>query len=417
MAAEPLIRPRYATRFRCIGSDCEATCCAGWNVDIDRATYKKYKALPRGELRSLLNANLVAVSTSSDGCRAKIKLTPTRECPFLSTEQLCRIQQEQGAGYLSDTCSTYPRAANKIDGEFECSLCLSCPEAARLVLLDPHLMGSDPAEASCCRPALFRTVDTESLARDYGAFRYFAEIRATVLALLQDRSYPVWQRLFLLGMMCKRLHEVSVSPETSGIPEVLHKFCDMTGSGTLRGAMEGIPIQPVPQLTVILQLTDRRIKTSWSSPRFHECVHDFVQGIRYRDGASPESLVPAYVDAHERYYAPFMTQREFILENYLVNCVFSKLFPFQLQFMSSPGSQNLFSGYLIAVFHYALIKGLLIGMSGHYGGRFGTEQVIKLVQSFVKEIEHDASFAGEIARLIESYSMVSATGMAVLLRN
>ena len=422
MVAEQLIRPRYGARFRCIGSDCEATCCAGWNVHIDRPTYKKYKALPAGELRSLLNANLEALSTSNDSCWAEIKLTPTRECPFQSTERLCRIQQEQGAEYLSDVCSIYPRALNKIYGELECSLDLSCPEAARLVLLDPHLMGSGRAEAPSCRPALFRTVgtensDTENLAKDYGAFRYFAEIRATVLALLQDRSYPVWQRLFLLGMMCKRLHKVSVSLETNGIPEILHKYREMTASGTLRSAMEGIPIQPLPQLTVIVQLIDRRIKTSWSSPRFHECVHDFVQGIQYRDGASLESLVPAYVDAHERHYAPFMARREFILENYLVNCVFSKLFPFQLQSMSNPVSQNLFSGYLMAVLHYALIKGLLIGMSGHYGERFGMEQVIKLVQSFVKEIEHHTTFAREVAGLIESYSMASATGMAVLLRN
>ena len=417
MVANPLIRAHYAAKFRCTGSECEATCCAGWNVNIDCTTYKKYKALPRGELRSLLNSNLVADSSSNDDCAAKVKLTPARECPFLSPERLCRIQQERGAEYLSDTCSIYPRALNRIDGEFEGSLYLSCPEAARLVLLDPRLLESDPGEASCFRAAVFLTVDTEQLAKGYGAFRHFADIRATVLALLQDRSYPVWQRLFLLGMMCKRLHELSVSLETNGIPEILHKYREMTASGTLRSAMEGIPAQPLSQLTVILQLLDRRIKTAWSSPRFQECVSDFVRGIQYRDGASLESLVPAYVDAHERHYAPFMAQREFILENYLVNCVFSKLFPFQLQSMSDPAPQNLFSGYLMAVLHYALIKGLLIGISGHYGEQFGTGQIIKLVQSFVKEIEHDTSFAKDIAGLIESYSMASATGMAVLLRN
>jgi lysine-N-methylase len=40
------LRPQYAKAFRCIGSECEDTCCHGFDVPIDKATYEKYQTLP-----------------------------------------------------------------------------------------------------------------------------------------------------------------------------------------------------------------------------------------------------------------------------------------------------------------------------------------------------------------------------------
>ena len=34
------IRPFYAENFHCIGSACEDTCCRGWSVPIEKATYE-----------------------------------------------------------------------------------------------------------------------------------------------------------------------------------------------------------------------------------------------------------------------------------------------------------------------------------------------------------------------------------------
>jgi lysine-N-methylase len=71
---------------------------------------------------------------------AFIKYPASLVCPFLSAERLCRIQQDYGADYLCVSCATYPRVPRRIEGLLEAPLSLSCPEAARLVLLDPHLM-------------------------------------------------------------------------------------------------------------------------------------------------------------------------------------------------------------------------------------------------------------------------------------
>ena len=40
-------------QFKCIGGECEDTCCAGWSVSIDKKTYKKYTNLNTSELIEL----------------------------------------------------------------------------------------------------------------------------------------------------------------------------------------------------------------------------------------------------------------------------------------------------------------------------------------------------------------------------
>ena len=128
--------PRYAKAFRCLGSDCDDTCCHGLDVVVNRASYQKYRSAPAFQARM---QHFVPVSHASESRYARIQLTASYTCPFLSPNRLCGIQQEHGDLYLSDVCATYPRLTQRIDGLRETTLLRSCPEAARLVLLNPEL--------------------------------------------------------------------------------------------------------------------------------------------------------------------------------------------------------------------------------------------------------------------------------------
>ena len=39
--------PSYLKNFKCIGGACEDTCCAGWSIEVDEGTYKKYKKVKK----------------------------------------------------------------------------------------------------------------------------------------------------------------------------------------------------------------------------------------------------------------------------------------------------------------------------------------------------------------------------------
>src|ERR1700752_5088759 len=121
------IHPHYGKNFRCIGSACEDTCCHGFTIPMDKATYEKYQAFPEGEIRSLATKYISLTTThTTDSLYAQIDLTAAKDCPFLTTERLCGVQKEHGPKSLSATCSIYPRVLNRVGEVLEISLYLSC---------------------------------------------------------------------------------------------------------------------------------------------------------------------------------------------------------------------------------------------------------------------------------------------------
>ena len=102
--------PRYADDFRCIGPACEDTCCQGWKVAIDEATYRRYEDLPRSPLRTLIHENLERAPNTGKTASpfAIIRMTPANQCPMLSEERLCQIQSAYGASFLSHACANLP---------------------------------------------------------------------------------------------------------------------------------------------------------------------------------------------------------------------------------------------------------------------------------------------------------------------
>ena len=40
MAPREALTARYLTRFRCLGADCEDTCCQAWEIPLDQRGYQ-----------------------------------------------------------------------------------------------------------------------------------------------------------------------------------------------------------------------------------------------------------------------------------------------------------------------------------------------------------------------------------------
>ena len=34
--------PKYLKEFKCIGGKCTDSCCIGWDIDIDKTTFRQY---------------------------------------------------------------------------------------------------------------------------------------------------------------------------------------------------------------------------------------------------------------------------------------------------------------------------------------------------------------------------------------
>ncbi|WP_183790116.1 flagellin lysine-N-methylase [Tunturiibacter gelidoferens] len=411
------IQPLYGSAFHCIGAECEDSCCHGMSVLVDKKTYEGYQEFPEENLGSLVKEYVsILPAGATESLYARIKPNASGRCPFLSAERLCGVQKEYGSAHLSATCSTYPRALNSVENELEISLYLSCPQAARQVLLDAdstRAMG-DASSAN------FRSDRFSRLATGEGSIhkpiRYFWEVRDLVVAMIQDRRRPLWQRLFLLGMLSKRLNEVTTAQEDDAVPEILGSYWEILESGALRDKLEMVPAQPAVQLDVVLRLIDQRIRAGSCGQRFLECFDEFLQGIGYSAGSTSPSDALHYVEAEARYCAPFFAAHPHILENYLLNYVYRTLFPFGREASAHITPQVIFGEFLLMVTQYALVYGLLVGMAGYRREAFGEEHVVKLVQSFSKTVEHSPSYLKDINQLIESRGLGDPQGIAMLLK-
>jgi len=255
-----LIRPTFAEKFQCIGSACEETCCQTWTVPIDQATYEKYQNMPDVPLRSLIQASVKGPDPNKEAPKphsfGTIQMNAANKCPMLSEHNLCRVHSECGEEYLSHVCATYPRIIDYVANVQEKSLSLSCPEAARQVLLDPNLFKADLSGAGQTSPTSSSTdllrkdatdrdlrqksdhakeertgigfepglltsaqlapgVSARAVQAPQGAvgiellLHYFWPIRESLLSLVRNRMYPVWQRMFMLGVFCRRMDAIA----------------------------------------------------------------------------------------------------------------------------------------------------------------------------------------------------------------
>lgn len=119
--------PSYFKDFKCIASECEDTCCAGWGIVIDEETYDCYQKID-GEFGEKLRSKIV----EEDG--DNVFILNGDNCPFLNKNNLCEIYKELGEKSLCYTCRQYPRYMEEFLDLREMGISLSCPEAARIIL-------------------------------------------------------------------------------------------------------------------------------------------------------------------------------------------------------------------------------------------------------------------------------------------
>lgn len=409
-----LIRPDYSAAFRCIGPACEDTCCAGWRVELDQASYDKLKTVPEGPLKVLVEASIVRGSTPlsplSPSAFAQIRMTPSGRCPIQSGDGLCRIHAEHGEGYLPELCATYPRIPHSVELKIERALSLACPEAARLVLLNPDLLNASirnaqvfcwDEKAPCSTPV--RT--------------WFWPVREFAIELIRNRAYPLWQRMFLLGAFSRRLDAIAHGTLDRSVAVLLADFSAAVAGGSLRAQMETIPADPALQLEMVMELVRLRVDAVRGSPRLHAFLQAFIKGIAVETEPNPQAQAANYAAAHDRYYAPFFLKHPHILENYLVNAILSGLYPFGLKLYEPDGMQEPGREFAMLAAQFALIKGLLIGVAGWYREAFSIEHVVQTVQVASKHFEHHPKQLDGIQEVLRSRNLDNARGLTMLLRN
>ena len=406
-----VLQPKYMAKFKCIGPACEDTCCAGWSVNIDKETYLKYRRSQNEEYKFTFDKSLNRKhNQKSDETYARIKMDENGRCPFLDEQCLCKIHRDLGENYLSNTCALYPRHLRLIDGKFERTASVSCPEIARLALLNPEGIGFEQLEEDVnIRHRILSKFDTEGHLYINKAERYFWDIRIFSLALLQNRNYNLSERLIMLGITYSKIQELQKNKQASDISDMLKSMNNIIEEGSLKEELEKVPNSMQIQMRLTKEMIDIKVAQGISSQVYFDCIEETLRGIECIDKVDYEVMLKKYEENTKEFLVPYLKDKEYILENYLVNEYFKEQMPFG-------AFKSIWDSYVFLCVLYSILKLHMIGMAGYHKG-LNDDLTIKLIYSFSRMIIHNNKYIQGIIKLIKENQYDSLAYMAILVKN
>ena len=199
--------PDYYPSFSCIADKCEDTCCAGWQIVIDKKTLKKYTKI-KGDFRKRM-------LKSVDWFQGTFKQDKDKRCAFLNDKNLCDLYLSQGEEGFCKTCREYPRHTEEFEGVREIALSISCPEVARILM-------------NRMEPVTFLSYEKEGEEEfeDFDPFLFsiLEDARKEMIAILQNRDLTITDRILLILGMAHDMQGRMNRQEMFACSDVIRKY-------------------------------------------------------------------------------------------------------------------------------------------------------------------------------------------------
>jgi len=389
-----IISPSYTAGFQCIGGACDDSCCIGWDIDIDKITYRKYFRTKDVKMKKEFVKQVYRneYSESDEVDYGRVHINESKWCPFLDKHKLCRIYSNLGEDYLSNVCYSYPRVYNILNDVYELSLYMSCPEAVRKMLADRKPIEFIETEVSLDKHIIHSFMDTRDNRWKNTPIGQLKELRTMSIEMIQNREIPLNQRLIRLGYALKKVHLSSLSKmnqNTSSI-KVHNNFTFQTGF--FRDVIESLKVFSEIDSSVFVDLTKKVIRGF----KFDRDIPLREQGVHY------ENSITNIVE-------PFLSENSYLLEHFLVNFMFQTNFPFT-------ENQDVFDGYLMLVIRYAFIRFYLAGIAS-VEGKLVIDDVILMIQVYTKTVDHHKTFIIDLLEDIKLRNFNNMEFISILLCN
>lgn len=207
-----VMTPHYYKDFRCIAGACTDTCCAGWDVDVDKNSYKYYKTV-----KGAFGKRLKSVMVPSQDGECTFTLKEGGRCPFLNDDNLCDLYIELGEDKLCETCAEFPRFINDYGNIREIGIAPSCKTAGELMFSYKDELTFDTVEDNSLTPE----------PNDIDAYTYMQLRQARIVAfgIISDRDISIFERLMLYLDYAKRIQKHLDAERDELIAGVAKRFC------------------------------------------------------------------------------------------------------------------------------------------------------------------------------------------------
>ncbi|MGH4121362.1 MAG: flagellin lysine-N-methylase [Clostridium sp.] len=383
--------PRYLKEFKCIGGKCEDSCCVGWDIDIDKITFRQYYKVQDKEMKRMFQKNVHNNDNYLDSNvdYGKVKLTSGKRCPFLDEENYCIIYSKLGEEYLSNVCTSFPRIINKVDGYYEMSLDVACPEAARIILLKEQGIEFEEGAENLEKHIVSSDIDTKSKKFNNSPVKYFKEIRDLSIKIIKNRKFVLSQRLYILGVFINAL-EKEFKHNYNNVPKFIKEYdinsvSDSYGKNQLSYSDEMVFFKKMVGFLNVSKEVD--------SLSFKEYTKQIIVEFKFEEEEDISKYSEFYIKAFEDYTEKFINNNSYIFENYLVNFIYNNMFPFS-------ETESMFDGYIMLLIRYSFIRFYLVGKY-LYNKQDSKENIVEFIQVFSKIIGHHKTYTIDVLNYIK----------------
>lgn len=390
MITDTMLMPTYASRFTCIGGDCEDTCCAGWGVTLDKESYFRYQSCFDPALRPLFLEHVKKYSkskSSKDYGHIELKKDACRSCGLLSDKKLCLIQERLGEQALSDTCAHYPRTIFHFGELHQMTLTLSCPEAARLALLAEDAFEFVGKEQTISAAFIAEVPPKFGLSQ-----AVMEDTQALIFQILRSQDITLAHRLRIIGLFCERLTELLKQHQPEAVPGLLQELEADLDSGAAMAPFAGMRELLDVQAQIATSLSLLGAET-FQSPQVQRILALAAGGLGFTGNQAPDGavLVSAYELGTAR-LCEAMASLPWLLEHFVLNEVLRTLFPWGLDY---PKQQ-----FAALVVRFATIRLILVGRAAGQDQLLTPQELAETVQAACRRYVHDTNYNRNLDRVL-----------------
>ncbi len=220
---DELVAAPYMTQFRCLGGDCEDTCCRAWDIPISAEDHARLTAAIGPPADDMLKR-------IPDGRGGSLVVLAKREadgtCTQLDPSGLCSLHARLGEEVLPEICCAYPRFIGRVAERLELTGRMSCPEVVRLCLLGD---ATESLVAARSEPFGRFKVRYEVTPDDEVPYLTpFVGVRDALIAMCTDTTVPLASRLYATAALGERVGSFFHRAATTHEPEKLaHELAEI----------------------------------------------------------------------------------------------------------------------------------------------------------------------------------------------
>jgi len=396
-----ILKPFYYDDFNCIADKCKDSCCIGWTVHIDKKSYNKYKKV-KGDFGRFLNKNIIRNRKKlSDLSYGKMKLDNNR-CPLLSEGNLCDLYINLGGDDLCNTCKIYPRIIKKYGEICEKNLTLSCPEVARIISsfnksfsfnLDYEILTNSEKEY----------INEEKYSNKL--YNLLWEARSLSIEVAQFKEIEIWKRLLFIKLVEEKIQNVINTSAYDQADNLINSLRESITDSQIIKLLDNIKRVDKVKLLFISTFIKARSNVGISNNTFFGLLVDF--NILVTGKSENETL--QLLESKEKEFNEYFKEKEYILENYIVYNLYNN-------YMKALYSKDLNKEIVRLILSYSVIKTLLIARWSKNDKLLKEEDIIDVLYSFSRILEHSESFINIIYSKIKEAGYDTLAYLTILIR-